>query len=64
MRCPMQEWQFSHWEVSHADPQPTKRSNPMTLELEDVPVEVVIAHFEPFNSTCSFPMRLRQTTTD
>ena len=43
---PDEEWQFSHWEVSHADPQPTKRSNPMTLELADVPVEVVVAHFE------------------
>ena len=50
-----EEWQFSHWEVSYAEPQPTKRSNPMTLALEDVPVEVVIAHFEPVQFNLFIP---------
>ena len=52
---PEQEWQFSHWEVSYAEPQPSNRSNPMNLALEDVPVEVVIAHFEPVQFNLFIP---------
>ena len=52
---PQQEWQFSHWEVTYAEPQPSKRSNPMTLALDDVPVEVVIAHFEPVQFNLFIP---------
>ena len=52
---PTEEWQFSHWEVTYAEPLPGKRSNPMSLELSDVPIEVVTAHFEPVQFNLYIP---------
>ena len=42
-----EEWQFSHWEVAVSEPSPEAKANPMALDLTDVPVEIVTAHFEP-----------------
>ena len=44
---PNQEWQFSHWETAVVAPFPNETATEMSLQLVDVPSEVVVAHFDP-----------------
>ncbi|MEY3010959.1 MAG: hypothetical protein RLZZ314_1601 [Bacteroidota bacterium] len=50
-----EEWQFSHWETVVTSPFPDNKASEMSLPLEGVPSELVIAHFDPVEFTLYVP---------
>ena len=52
---PEEEWQFSHWSVANAAPNPDDRTTPMALLLSGIEEELVVAHFDPVDFTLYVP---------
>ena len=52
---PEEEWQFSHWSVANAAPNPDDRTTPMALLLSGIDEELVVAHFDPVDFTLYVP---------